>query len=155
MASTRDLLERFRPAGAPGAAAPAGVPSERAAGLREELLPVLALLEPTEAQVEAVLRESVARADRVRADASARVASQASQSRLRADEARAEAVARQRRRSQDESAARLDAAAREAAALDARVRARLPQLVQDVLDAVRADLTGPKQASPTDKRPAR
>ena len=46
MASARDLLERFRPAGTPGAAAPAGVPYDRGAALEDELRPVLATAVP-------------------------------------------------------------------------------------------------------------
>jgi hypothetical protein len=99
MMRARDLLERFRPSGAPGAAAPAGVPSERAAILREELLPVLELLGPTETQCDAVLRESRVRAERLRGDAATRSAARLSEARAQAEAARAEAAARQRRRS--------------------------------------------------------
>jgi hypothetical protein len=44
MGRTRDLLERFRPAAAPGAGAPAGVPAAHAASLREERLPGLVVV---------------------------------------------------------------------------------------------------------------
>ena len=37
MATLRDYVRRFRPAGAPGAAAPAGVPADRGAELDAEL----------------------------------------------------------------------------------------------------------------------
>ena len=40
MPSARDMLQRFRPIGTPGAAAPAGVPADRAAELGRELQPV-------------------------------------------------------------------------------------------------------------------
>ena len=40
MPRARDLLARFRPVGAPGTAAPAGVPVDRVAERRRELLPV-------------------------------------------------------------------------------------------------------------------
>ena len=46
----RDFLERFRPAGAPGAAASAGVPADRSRELEAELSSVLALLEGVDAE---------------------------------------------------------------------------------------------------------
>jgi len=46
----RDFLDRFRPAGAPGAASRAGVPANRAAELSAELGPTLALLAETDAE---------------------------------------------------------------------------------------------------------
>lgn len=50
MPQARDFLDRFRPAGAPGAASRAGVPADRAAELASELEPVLALLAGTDAE---------------------------------------------------------------------------------------------------------
>lgn len=44
MSSLRDILRRFRPAGAPGAAVAAGVPVDRHAGIEAELEPVFAAL---------------------------------------------------------------------------------------------------------------
>jgi V/A-type H+/Na+-transporting ATPase subunit D len=69
MASARDLLERFRPAGTPGAAAPAGVPYDRGAALEDELRPVLALLSPTEERCAAQVHEAGASAEQVLAAA--------------------------------------------------------------------------------------
>jgi hypothetical protein len=40
MASVKDILERFRPAGAPGALAAVGVPSDRSAAIAAELAPL-------------------------------------------------------------------------------------------------------------------
>ena len=48
MPRVRDVLHRFRPSGAPGAATAAGVPADRAAELAAELEPVLALLAETD-----------------------------------------------------------------------------------------------------------
>ena len=44
MTRTRELLERFRPAGTPGAAGGRGVPVDRVAERSAELEPVLELL---------------------------------------------------------------------------------------------------------------
>ena len=51
MPRVRDVLYRFRPAGAPGAASSAGVPVDRSADLAAELEPVFALLADTEQEV--------------------------------------------------------------------------------------------------------
>lgn len=40
----RDFLDRFRPAGAPGAAGVAGIPADRRAGAEQELAPLFAAL---------------------------------------------------------------------------------------------------------------
>ncbi|MGZ4743872.1 MAG: hypothetical protein ACXVYS_11775 [Oryzihumus sp.] len=140
MARTRDLLERFRPAGAPGAAAPAGVPSVHAASLREELLPVLALLEPTESEVDAVHTDASTRAERISADARTRAAELAAQARARADEARAEAAARQQRQGDEALAVELGHARQDAARLQSAARERVPALVSRVLSLVREEL---------------
>jgi hypothetical protein len=47
MATLRDILQRFRPTGAPGAAASAGVPADRRARAEAELQPVFAALTAT------------------------------------------------------------------------------------------------------------
>jgi vacuolar-type H+-ATPase subunit H len=55
----RDLLYRFRPAGAPGPASAAAVPADRAADREGELAPVLDLLAETEEQCAALREDSV------------------------------------------------------------------------------------------------
>lgn len=47
MATLRDILQRFRPSSAPGAAAGAGIPADRRARAEAELEPVFAALAPT------------------------------------------------------------------------------------------------------------
>jgi hypothetical protein len=74
MPRVRDLLYRFRPEGAPGAAAAAGVPADRAAELTAELEPLIAAAEAhtaseraaatDEAQLHAESRRSRRRSDR-------------------------------------------------------------------------------------------
>ena len=60
MPGVRDLLYRFRPAGAPGPPSAAAVPADRVADRVAELAPVFALLAETETRC-AVLREEAAR----------------------------------------------------------------------------------------------
>ena len=148
MASARDLLERFRPAGTPGAAAPAGVPYDRGAALEDELRPVLALLSPTEERCAAQLREAAAQAEQIRADAAAQGAALLAQARLRAEEARAEAAEGLQRRSDAEADAEMERAAHTAGEVRARARHRLPDLTARVLAATRAAMTAPEQERP-------
>lgn len=147
MTRSRDLLERFRPAGAPGAATPPGVPAERGASVRDELTPVLALLAPTEAEVEAVQEEARANAARISADASNRAAALAAQAHERADEARAEASARARRRRDEATSAELDRSSREAEQLRTAARPRLAAVVASVVSAVREELVARSSAA--------
>src|SRR4051794_11213301 len=115
MLRARDLLERFRPVGSPGAAAPAGVPVDRVAELSRELQPVfdeLAEVQQRCAELRAAAAaEAGARRDRAAAQARAIVAA----ARLDAEAQRADAAARVRRESEREAAATLAAAEREAA----------------------------------------
>lgn len=96
MPSTRDLLQRFRPAATPGAATATGVPADRVSERAAELDGVFAALEDTVAEADEVRRaadaEAQRRRDRARQEAAARVA----QARLDAETLRAEAVARAR-----------------------------------------------------------
>jgi hypothetical protein len=64
MAGWRDFLDRFRPAGAPGAASPGGVPVDRAAAAAAELIPVLERLDA--AQDEADRRRAAAQDEAAR-----------------------------------------------------------------------------------------
>jgi vacuolar-type H+-ATPase subunit H len=148
MASARDLLQRFRPAGTPGAAAPAGVPYDRGAALEDELRPVLALLSPTEERCATQVQEALAHAEQIRADASARGAALLAQARLRAEEARTEAAEGLQQRSDEEAAAEMERAARTAGEVRARARHRLPELTARVLAATRAALTASEQDRP-------
>ena len=66
MPRVRDLLYRFRPSGAPGAATAAGVPVDRTAKLAAELDPVFARLADTEEECAAILAEGRRRAEDIR-----------------------------------------------------------------------------------------
>ena len=116
MASLRDFLSRFRPAGAPGAAARAGVPVDRKRELEAEVGPVLGLLDGTRAECESIIARARRDADGIVAGARSEAAA------IEADGGRRAAAAR------DEAVRRLaDAAAADAAAMvaDAERRADL------------------------------
>jgi hypothetical protein len=91
--STRDLLQRFRPAATPGAATATGVPADRRNERAAELAAVFAALETTVAEADRIRLASIAEAqqrrDRARQAAVVRVA----QARLDAETLLAQAVA--------------------------------------------------------------
>jgi hypothetical protein len=63
-----DFLNRFRPAGAPGAASRIGVPADRAAELSAELEPVLAMLAATEAECSRLVTQAEQQTGRIGAE---------------------------------------------------------------------------------------
>jgi vacuolar-type H+-ATPase subunit H len=125
----RDFLGRFRPAGAPGSAARAGVPADRAAELAAEVEPLLTLLDGTNAECERITADARLEADRIMAEARAEVAVIGEEAdrnaRAARDEAAAEVLARARAEA-EETAAR---AGQQAARIRRLAQRRLPGLV--------------------------
>ena len=68
MSATRAFLDRFRPAGAPGAAGGAGVPADLAREPGAGVGPVLALLDNTHAECERLIAAAWLEADRIAAE---------------------------------------------------------------------------------------
>lgn len=137
MARLREFAGRFRPAGVPGAAAPAGVPTDARAARESEVEPVFAALAGTlslcaelREQAEADARETVRRAR----ERSASVVADA-QARTAAERADALALAHDRRTAENRSL--LEDAGREAEAVAARAESRIPGLVEQVVGRVR------------------
>ena len=93
MTQTRDFLDRFRPAGAPGGAARAGVPADRVRELAAEVGPVLALLDDVHAECDQILGEARREAARVAAQAHTEVMRIERDGQRRARVARDEAAA--------------------------------------------------------------
>jgi vacuolar-type H+-ATPase subunit H len=137
MPPLRDFLARFRPAGAPGAAARAGVPADRSDELAAEVAPVLALLDDTTAERERLIGQ--ARHDAEQIVTAARSAADA----IGADAARRAEVVRQQAAQQAVAAARKQAAkTTQAATLQATqirelARRRMPDLVSHVVGTIR------------------
>lgn len=138
MLTLRGFLERFRPAGTPGAAAQRGVPADRVADLTAELEPLLALLDDVESAAAGIRQAAVDDAARRHADAAQEAAAIVARAQVGADAARAEVAARVRREAQDEAAAAVAAGEERVAALRAEVAARMPAYVDRVVDEVRA-----------------
>lgn len=144
-----DFLNRFRPAGAPGAATRAGVPADREAELSAELGPVLAMLEGADAECVRLAAEARREADRTVADAREEAASISAYSARQAEEARAEAAA-EVLASARESARQAERAAVAQAGLRPRPdEAAVQALIRDAVAMVRAaSLAGPGGTGP-------
>jgi cell division septum initiation protein DivIVA len=92
MPQLRDFLDRFRPAGAPGAAALAGVPADRGAELADELSPVLGLLDETYRECARIVARAEDEAARITAAARGQAATVAADAADQARRARQEAA---------------------------------------------------------------
>ncbi|MCX4404557.1 hypothetical protein ACFV8Z_17230 [Streptomyces sp. NPDC059837] len=135
--SLRDFLERFRPAGTPGASA-TGVPADRTAERAAELVPALAQLTDVQHEAARIRASADEAATAVRQDAAREAAELVAAARERAPEIRrqaAEPVLREARREADALRA---AGYLAASAIRERGRERMPDLVvRAVADALR------------------
>ena len=142
MTQARDFLDRFRPAGAPGPAARAGVPADRAAELAAEVEPVLALLDDTQAECDQIIEWARQEADRIAAEAHAELArigqEAARNARAVRDEAAAEVLAQASAEVQKTTAE----AGQQALRIGRLARRRLPGLVAVAVGTVRAGPAG-------------
>lgn len=136
MPRVRDLLYRFRPAGAPGAATPAGVPADHIAELEAELEPVFAEFAGVERDIAQLGAEARRAADETRRHAAQRAHAIVKAATDQQDAERAAAGQRLRQQSAMASDALLAAAAQEASALRNRVACRLPACVERVVASV-------------------
>jgi vacuolar-type H+-ATPase subunit H len=137
MPPLRDFLTRFRPAGSPGAAARAGVPTDRSGELEAEVAPVLARLDDTEAGGERLIAQ--ARCDAEQTVATARSAAGT----IAADAAQRAATVREQVAQQVLAAAREQAArtTRDATQQASQIRElaqqRMPALVSQIVGTIR------------------
>jgi vacuolar-type H+-ATPase subunit H len=140
VSQTHDFLDRFRPAGAPGAAARAGVPADRARELAVEVEPVLALLDGTHAECERIIEAARQEADQITATAHAetmRIGQEADRlARIARDEAAGEVLARARAEASEAEAG----AGQQAVQIRRLAKRRLPGLVNIAVGLVRAGL---------------
>ncbi len=140
MPQARDFLDRFRPAGAPGAASRAGVPADRAAELARELEPVLALLAGTDAECGRIIATARQEAEQIAGRAREQAAALAADARPRAraaQDATAEHVFAAARAEADDAVRSAAAQARRRRAAFADGQAdRLSTLAVELLRAV-------------------
>lgn len=137
MPQLRDFLSRFRPAGAPGAAARAGVPVDRSRELEAEVGPVLALLDGVDAECSRVLDQARRDADGVRATARAQAAAITADGERAAQVARDEAARQVLDAARDEASQAVATAERQAARIRELARHRMPALADRAVAEIR------------------
>lgn len=133
----RDFLERFRPAGAPGAAASAGVPADRSRELEAELSPVLALLEGVDSECGRIVAQARHDAEQIIAAARDAAAADLAGADQRARSARDEITREILAGARAEAATAVADAARQASRERELASQRLPALVSRAVRLVR------------------
>jgi hypothetical protein len=146
MARSRDILERFRSAGTPGAAATPGVPADRVAEVSAELEPVLARLSGAQSEAARIRSEAEQQAAATRTQALDRAAALVAAARSQATADRAEAALRVSRAMEEENAAALAEAHRLAEAVRQRAAERMSSYLDRVLHATRSALRAEDEA---------
>jgi len=132
----RDFLSRFRPAGAPGAAA-IGVPTDRRRELAAEVGPVLTLLAGTDAECGRIVAQARRDAGQLAAGTSAEAAAIAADAGRRAAAAREEAVRQVMAAAREDAAAAVRDAERQATVIRALAARRIPSLVDRAVGTIR------------------
>ena len=136
MPDLRDFLARFRPAGAPGAAA-IGVPADRRRELEAEVGPVLGLLAGAEAECGRIIAQARLDAGQLTAGANAEAAAIATDAGRRAAAAREKAAGQVMAAARDEAAATVRDAERQAAETRELAARRMPALVDRAVGTIR------------------
>lgn len=136
------ILDRFRPAGAPGPAGLVGVPAADSIGLATELAPVFAALADDVRACSDLVGKAQSQSEATRASAQDRAGALMAQTRLALAAVQASAAAQVTERAAGQDAALLAQAQRDAASLKLAGTALLPSLVQKVIDAMLAEYLG-------------
>lgn len=152
MPGVGDVLQRFRPAGAPGAAAAAGVPVDRVAEVEAELAPVFLLLEEVERACARIREQGATEAENRRRAALAAVDRVLAEAHEQAAVEHANSALRRRRQHDDERRQLLAAAAREADEVRRRARERMPGLIDRVVLEVRHRVLATSDGGPAAER---
>jgi hypothetical protein len=147
MTRVERILERLRPAGAPGTAAPAGVPADRVAELAAELEPVLARLDGVQAQCDRIRTDAAEEADRRRRIAVERARQVVKEGWRAAEAERSAAAAAVEHQVAAEAATARAAGERSAAAVRELGRTRTLELVDRVTAMVRGLAEEPGRAA--------
>jgi cell division septum initiation protein DivIVA len=137
MPQLRDFLSRFRPAGAPGAAARVGVPADRSRELEAEVGPVLALLEDVDAECARILDQARRDADDVRAAALAQAAAITADGDRTAQGVGEEAARQVLDEARNEASQAVETAQRQAARIRELARLRMPALADRAVAEIR------------------
>jgi vacuolar-type H+-ATPase subunit H len=142
MPPVRDFLDRFRPAGSPGAAARAAVPVDRSSELEAELMPVLTLLDGADADCARIVAGARREAGRITGAAREEAAATLVDAERRARAAREQTVQQALAEARAEAAETVASARREALRSHELSGQRIPVLVSRAADLVRGLGTG-------------
>jgi len=137
MPDLRDFLDRFRPAGAPGAATRAGAPADRGRELTGELTPVLALLDGTRDECAQILASAADEAGHITSAARAAAAVIMAEADQRASAARAAAEHEAVLAARTQAALAVAGADREAARISGLAGSRIAALTEDAVRQIR------------------
>jgi len=137
MPPLRDFLTRFRPAGAPGAAARAGVPADRSGELESEVTPVLTLLDDTQADRERLIAQARRDAEQIVAAARSAAGAIAADAAQRASRVREQAAQQAMAAAREQAARATEAASQQAAQIRELARQRMPALVSQIVGTIR------------------
>jgi vacuolar-type H+-ATPase subunit H len=156
----RDFLDRFRPAGAPGAASRAGIPADRAAERYAELEPVVALLADTHAECGRIVTAARQEAERIMDLARQQVATLAADTQRQAEAVREAAVQQSLTAARTEASTAVEAAtARAGRRRTALASSRADQLAALAVELLRAlpgaDAPSRDAAGPVGPKPSR
>jgi vacuolar-type H+-ATPase subunit H len=132
----RDYLDRFRPAGAPGAGG-TGVPVDRSRELEAELTAVLELLDDVHGECADVVAQARREADRIVATAHGEAAAMADSADRRARAARDEAAREVLAAARAEAVGTVTRADQQASRVRDRARQRIPALASRAVGLVR------------------
>lgn len=150
----RGILDRLRPAGAPGEATRPGVPVDPRESLANELAPVFAALEPVRQECARITEEAMVAARQREAEAARKAQDIVARARAEGEAERARAAASARAVAARETERILADAQAQAENIRRRGEQDRPQLLSRVLELVRADLralangsTGPDPGS--------
>ena len=140
MPGARDLLDRLRPVGTPGAASPAAVPADPHEQASQELAPVFARLRTIDAECAATRQTADDGAARTEADSISAAADLVARARAAAPRVRADAAADRKAAAARTLVATRAAAEAEAARVAQSAERRLPAFVDLVVSRARARL---------------
>ncbi len=136
MPGLRDYLDRFRPAGAPGAGG-TGVPADRPRELETELTTVLALLDGVHAECTSIVAKARRDAERMVAAARGEAAAVADDADRRARAARERAAREVLAAARTEAVGTVAHAEKQALRVRERARQRIPALASRAVGLVR------------------
>jgi vacuolar-type H+-ATPase subunit H len=142
MPPVRNFLDRFRPAGSPGATARAAVPVDRSGELEAELVPVLTLLDGVDADCARIVAGARREAGRITAAAREAATAALVDAERRARAAREQTVQQMLAEARAEAAETVASARREALRSRELAGQRIPVLVSRAVDMVRDLGTG-------------